>query len=237
MGGLRGHEDALSGSLPMGMRQRLALGCAVVHRPQVLFLDEPTSGVDPLGRRQFWDLLFQLAREEGVAILVTTHYMSEAEHCDRLALMYAGRIVADATPDAMKRQVELEAGRMLELTADPPALALDALHHLGFGDAALYGRQIHLFSRQMEADMRRLPELLAADGIRVRAIGLRPLSMEDVFVFRVTALERQQAAEAAPGGWRLALGSDDGRRSLPGPSANHQVPSAKHQAPSEATRR
>ncbi|MDE3050337.1 MAG: ABC transporter ATP-binding protein, partial [Nitrospirota bacterium] len=95
MAGLKGYEASLTGRLPMGVRQRLALGCALVHQPRVLFLDEPTSGVDPIGRRHFWDILSRLAREEGVAILITTHYMSEAEHCDNLALMYAGRIVAE----------------------------------------------------------------------------------------------------------------------------------------------
>ena len=89
-GGLAGYENETAGQPAMGLRQRLALGCALVHRPQVLFLDEPTSGVDPVGRRQFWEILFQLSRVEGVAILITTHYMTEAEHCDRLALMYPG---------------------------------------------------------------------------------------------------------------------------------------------------
>ena len=112
MAGLKGYESSLTGRLPMGVRQRLALGCALVHRPPVLFLDEPTSGVDPLGRRHFWDILSRLAMEEGVAILITTHYMSEAEHCDHLALMYAGRIVAEGSPAAMKDQVEHEAGHL-----------------------------------------------------------------------------------------------------------------------------
>lgn len=102
MAGLTGYEDDRTGRLPMGVRQRLALGCALVHSPRVLFLDEPTSGVDPIGRRRFWELLSRLAREEGVAILITTHYLSEAEHCDRLALMYAGRIVAEGTPAHLK---------------------------------------------------------------------------------------------------------------------------------------
>jgi ABC-2 type transport system ATP-binding protein len=196
MAGLEGREDELSGSLPMGMRQRLALGCALVHRPQVLFLDEPTSGVDPLGRRRFWEILFHLARAEGVAILITTHYMSEAEQCDRLALMYAGRIVADASPGEMKRQMATEAGRLLEVTAEPPSRALDGLQAAGFPDAALFGRQIHLLSRQVEADRQRIPAIIAAAGGRAEAIAERPLSMEDVFVYCVTALERQERAAA-----------------------------------------
>ncbi len=123
LAGLQGHEKELAGSLPMGLRQRLALGCALVHKPQILFLDEPTSGVDPLGRRRFWEILFNLARVQKVTILVTTHYMSEAEHCDHLALMYAGRVVADDTPDNMKRAVTAEAGGLLEVSVDNPNVA------------------------------------------------------------------------------------------------------------------
>jgi drug efflux transport system ATP-binding protein len=193
LGGLTGREHEPAGRLPMGLRQRLALGCALVHRPQVLFLDEPTSGVDPIGRRQFWEILYKLSREEGVAILVTTHYMSEAEHCDHLALMFAGRIVADAPPDVMKEQVEAEAGRLLELATDQPALAMERLAGLGYQGTALFGQQVHLFSRQVERDVQRLPELLTSEGIQVHSIEARPLSMEDVFVYRVTALERQGA--------------------------------------------
>jgi ABC-type multidrug transport system ATPase subunit len=192
-GGLGGHEHTQSGRLPMGLRQRLALGCALVHRPQVLFLDEPTSGVDPVGRRQFWQLLFRLSREEGVAILVTTHYMSEAEHCDHLALMFAGKIVADASPEELKRQVETETGRMLELATDQPARAVEYLTGNGFPDAALFGRYVHVLSRQPERDRQLLPQALSAAGIGVTSIEPRPLSMEDVFVARVTSLERVPA--------------------------------------------
>lgn len=195
MGDLRGHEGVPAGSLPMGLRQRLALGCALVHRPEVLFLDEPTSGMDPVGRRKLWDLLFHLSREEGVAILVTTHYMSEAEHCDHLALMYAGRVVADASPEEMKRQVEREAGRLLEIGTTDPARALPLLAAGGFSRAALFGRDLHLLSPHPEADEPQLRSLLEGGGIRVLSVTPRPLSMEDVFVYRVTALE-----EAAKGG-------------------------------------
>ena len=115
MGALGGHEHDLAGELPMGLRQRLALGCALLHHPQVLFLDEPTSGVDPLGRRRFWQILLHLARVEGVAILITTHYMSEAEKCDRLGLMHAGRLVDAASPAEMKRALEAETGHPVSL--------------------------------------------------------------------------------------------------------------------------
>lgn len=196
MAGLAGRETDRPVSLPMGLRQRLALGCALVHRPRVLFLDEPTSGVDPVGRRQFWDILFRLAREDGVAILVTTHYMSEAEHCDRLALMYAGRIVADAAPEALKAALEAEAGRLLELDVADAARTLALLREAGFAEAYVHGAHVRLFSRDPEADGTRIHALLAGAGVALRAVTPQPLSMEDVFVYRVTALER--AASGAP---------------------------------------
>jgi ABC-2 type transport system ATP-binding protein len=197
LGGLGEHLHAQAGSLPMGVRQRLALGCALVHRPEVLFLDEPTSGVDPVGRRRFWDILLRLSRLDGVAILVTTHFMSEAEHCDRLALMFAGRIVADAPPDRLKRDAERDAGTLLELTVDPPETAIAALREGGFETAALFGRRVHLFSHDPEHDGPRARAVLTDARVDVRAVAPRPFSMEDVFVYRVTALERQQGEEAS----------------------------------------
>jgi ABC-type multidrug transport system ATPase subunit len=189
MAGLAGFENDAAGRLPMGLRQRLALGCALVHEPRVLFLDEPTSGVDPIGRRMFWDILFHLSRREGVAILVTTHYMSEAEHCDHLALMYAGRVVADASPETMKAEVSAESGQLLELRVDRPVPAQAALRAAGFASATLHGRAVHLLSRDAAADLARLPGKLAEASITVQSATLRPLSMEDVFVQRITALE------------------------------------------------
>ncbi len=189
MAGLAGFENDAAGRLPMGLRQRLALGCALVHEPRVLFLDEPTSGVDPIGRRLFWDILFHLSRREGVAILVTTHYMSEAEHCDHLALMYAGLVVADASPEAMKATIAAESGELLELQVDHPVPAQAALRAAGFASATLHGRAVHLLSRDATTDLARLPGLLAEAGVTVQSAALRPLSMEDVFVQRITALE------------------------------------------------
>ncbi|MGE8356098.1 MAG: ABC transporter ATP-binding protein, partial [Microvirgula sp.] len=184
MAGLHGYQTMLAADLPMGLRQRLALGCALVHKPQVLFLDEPTSGVDPVGRRQFWDILFRLSRVDGVAILVTTHYMSEAEHCDHISLMFAGRVVADDSPAGLKADLTREAGELLEITDPAPADALAVVRELGFADAALYGPKIHAFSRDAAADGRRLRERLPQASVRVR-----PVSMEDVFVHLVTRLE------------------------------------------------
>lgn len=194
MAGLKGYESSLTSRLPMGVRQRLALGCALVHQPRVLFLDEPTSGVDPIGRRHFWDILSRLAREEGVAILVTTHYMSEAEHCDHLALMYAGRIVAEGSPVDMKGQVEKEAGQLLEVSTDQPGTALRRVMGEGYSGAALFGNKIHLLSRDPSQDEIWLRKTLSSDGVHIESIATRPLSLEDVFVHRVMSLERQERA-------------------------------------------
>jgi ABC-2 type transport system ATP-binding protein len=191
MGGLLGRENALASSLPLGLRQRLALGCALVHRPQILFLDEPTSGVDPMGRRRFWEILFELSRKEAVAILVTTHYMSEAEHCDHLCLMAAGRVIADASPEVMKAEVEREAGRLMELTADKPSLALEKLVQNGYPTAALYDKRIHVFCRDPQRDETRITGLLRDAGAGLKNLQQQPLSMEDVFIYRITALEAQ----------------------------------------------
>jgi ABC-type multidrug transport system ATPase subunit len=201
MAGLAGFESALAAGLPMGIRQRLALGCALVHQPQVLFLDEPTSGVDPVGRRRLWETIFRLSREEAVTVLVTTHYMSEAEHCDHLALMFAGKVVADASPSEMKSQVEAEAGQLIEVATDQPMQALQALAQNGFAGASVYGKSIHLFSREPDTDRGKIAQVLAGGGVDLISAEPKPLSMEDVFVYRVMALEklqRQQDEKVTP---------------------------------------
>jgi ABC-2 type transport system ATP-binding protein len=192
MAGLKGYESSLTGRLPMGVRQRLALGCALVHRPRVLFLDEPTSGVDPIGRRHFWDILSRLARDEGVAILITTHYMSDAEHCDHLALMFAGRVVAEGAPEDMKHRVEEEAGRLLEVIADQPGKAVMQLQRAGFVGASLFGTRIHFFCRDPVRDEECACRVLESSGVTVNSVTARPLSLEDVFIYKVMALEEQE---------------------------------------------
>ncbi len=196
MAGLKGYESNLTRRLPMGVRQRLALGCALVHQPRVLFLDEPTSGVDPIGRRHFWDILSRLAGEEGVAILITTHYMSEAEHCDNLALMYAGRVVSEGSPALMKQQMEQEAGHLLEVTTDQPAAAIKVLHEAGCPEAGLFGNRLHVLCAEHDPEGSRLRHVLTGAGIAVQRVAVRPVSLEDVFVYRVMALERQDQRAA-----------------------------------------
>jgi ABC-2 type transport system ATP-binding protein len=186
MAGLQGHEGRLAASLPMGLRQRLALGCALVHSPRVLFLDEPTSGVDPLGRRRFWDILFRLAREDGVAVLVTTHYMSEAERCDQLALMFAGRVVADGTPASLKAELIARRGMLYALDVAEPRATWQALRSAGM-DASLHGRRVHC--HVPGGDLAPLQAQLTRSGLVVNAAGMLQPSMEDVFVALMTELE------------------------------------------------
>jgi ABC-2 type transport system ATP-binding protein len=195
--GLADRADAKVASLPMGLRQRLALGCALVHQPQTLFLDEPTSGVDPVGRRQFWDILYRLSRQHNVAILFTTHYMSEAESCDHIVLMFAGGVVADAGPEQLEQDLEEEVGQLLEFTTSDPPAALGPVT-AAFPEALPYGSRIRLLSKDQAGDEQRIRGLLAEHGIEVTSVTPRPVSMEEVFVHTVTSLERsqQQAKEA-----------------------------------------
>ncbi|MFN5164593.1 MAG: ATP-binding cassette domain-containing protein [Pseudomonadota bacterium] len=197
LGDLHGHESEPAGRLPMGLRQRLALGCALLHRPRVLFLDEPTSGVDPIGRRRFWDTLRHLAREQGVAILLTTHYMAEADLCDRIALMFAGRVVADATPAQLKEELTAERGQLLEVSAEPPLAALAALRAGGFADAVLHGRRLHVLARDPEAAGVLIDSVLRAAGLGAPRIATQLPTMEDVFIHRVVALEAAAQRRAA----------------------------------------
>jgi ABC-2 type transport system ATP-binding protein len=194
MAGLRGREGALTGTLAGGWKQRLALGCAVLHRPPVLFLDEPTSGVDPLSRRNFWELIHQMAAE-GVTVFVTTHYMDEAEYCNRLALIYRGKIVALGTPSELKsRAVQ---GELLLLEAAPLGAALDALQHApGVLEAAVFGNALHARVESAAAQTA-LRDWLEARHIRVSRIEPIPATLEDVFVSLTTGQSANGAGREA----------------------------------------
>lgn len=142
MAGLDNHRNSLTAILPGGWRQRLALGCALLHRPPVIFLDEPTSGVDPISRRSFWDLIYQLA-SEGVTVFVTTHYMDEAEYCDRLAMIYRGELVALGTPNELSQKYMSE--DILNLECSDPFAMLKVINKIPeIEEAALFGRGLHL---------------------------------------------------------------------------------------------
>ncbi len=188
MAGLEGREQSLTGELPVGWKQRLALGCAIVHEPEILFLDEPTSGVDPISRRQFWDLIDALAGE-GVTVFVTTHYMDEAEHCDRLCLIYRGRIVAMGTPTELK--THYSSGKLIEVEVEPQMSALESLlNDPVVYDAAVFGRRLHVV---LPADVDAagyVRQQLEKEGFRI--IYLEPVvpSLEDVFVSLVEQTDR-----------------------------------------------
>src|SRR2546425_992658 len=179
MAGLAGEEGRMTGELALGWKQRLALGCAVLHEPPILFLDEPTSGVDPLSRRSFWDLIYSLA-DQGTTILVSTHYMEEAEYCHRVALMNRARLIAlDRPADLRARMSE----PLLEITTDQGPATAQALQQApGVIEAAMFGRAVHVVVEDAAAATLTLPAFLAARGIACYGVApVRP-SLEDVFV-------------------------------------------------------
>lgn len=191
--GLEGKEDLITQSLPGGWKQRLALACAVLHEPQVVFLDEPTGGVDPISRRRFWTLIDQMA-SEGITLIVTTHYLDEAERCDRIALMHAGRLVAHGSVAQLK---EVFAGRVLLEVACPHPLDAQFLleQEPGILEASVFGTRLHVVTADedggRELIQRALPGAFAPTAIE-RIVP----SLEDVFIH---CIEAEEAARAARG--------------------------------------
>jgi ABC-2 type transport system ATP-binding protein len=177
--GLQGRERTPVAALSGGWKQRVAFGCAVLHGPEMVFLDEPTSGVDPVSRREFWDLIDQFAAH-GITVMVTTHYMDEAEHCDTLAFIYQGRIIAMGTPEEI-RTTQMS-GTLLEVRASPLGEALDALAaEREVREAALFGRAIHVTVESPDVAPR-LRKALESGGITVEGIAPVRASLEDAFV-------------------------------------------------------
>ncbi|GMU64213.1 MAG: hypothetical protein AMXMBFR36_04870 [Acidobacteriota bacterium] len=179
MAGLAEQRGRLTGELSLGWKQRLALGCAVLHEPPILFLDEPTSGVDPISRRRFWDLIYVLA-DAGTTVFVSTHYMEEAEYCDRLALMNRGRLIALDTPAALRAAMREP---LYELVTPDPIAALAALD--GAPEvvrAGLFGRSLHVTVVDRERASAGLADRLAAGGARLGSLREIAPSLEDVFV-------------------------------------------------------
>jgi ABC-2 type transport system ATP-binding protein len=184
MANLKGQENLIVGTLPGGWKQRLALGCAVLHRPPIIFLDEPTSGVDPISRRQFWDLIHEMA-SEGVTIFVTTHYMEEAEYCNRLALIFRGKMVALGTPSELKHNSMK--GELLLVECEPLGPAVEALQQAPMiMDAAVFGNALHLVVEQADAAVPQVKKYLGDQGVTVRRIEKIHPSLEDVFVSLTT---------------------------------------------------
>jgi ABC-2 type transport system ATP-binding protein len=193
MAGLAGHRQSLTATLSGGWKQRLALGCAILHEPPILFLDEPTAGVDPLSRRNFWALIYQLA-DAGVTVFVTTHYMDEAECCDRLGLIYRGELVALGTPAELKGAMSEE---LVEVLCDRPQEALAVVETLpGVRHAALFGRGLHVVSEGPGSIMPVIAAGLAAAGLPPGRTERIVPSLEDVFVSLIEARDRQEAPVA-----------------------------------------
>ena len=179
---LEGKGDVITHGLPMGIKQRLALGCAIVHKPKAIFLDEPTSGVDPIARRTFWDIIHLLSRRMGVTVLVTTHYMDEAEYCDRVLLIARGDIVAMGEPSGLKAKVCDEIGVLLEVDSVDPFSAVEVLRE-EFPHCLIYGTAVHITTKEESVvAAAKIRGLLAKRGIEVRGVRGREMPFEDVFV-------------------------------------------------------
>jgi len=192
--GLQGREHQITGELPGGWKQRVAFGAAIMHEPSVLFLDEPTSGVDPLARRAFWRIINDLA-DRGTAVLVTTHYLEEAEQCNRLGFMVAGELVAQGTPTGIKAA---QPGHMLELIVDQPQRAADLLKEgTERWRISLFGERLHvIFDDDVAQAERKTRDRLAEDGISVLSCQEQSYSLEDVFI-RVVEQARSQGKVAS----------------------------------------
>lgn len=196
MAGLRGRETTVTRALSGGWRQRLALGCAVLHQPPIVFLDEPTGGVDPVSRRQFWDLIGTLA-ESGVTVLVTTHYLDEAEHCHRLAIIHRGRMVAIGAAHELK---QVFAGRpIVELQTAQPVQAMAALERLPEVEkTSIFGTAVHAVLRHGGVSPAAVRAALEGQGIAVTSLGPVTPSLEDVFLDVVERTEAEaQGGQAA----------------------------------------
>jgi ABC-2 type transport system ATP-binding protein len=190
MAGLAEHRKRPTSVLSGGWKQRLALGCAVVHQPPIVFLDEPTSGVDPISRRQFWDLIYEMAGR-GVTVFVTTHYMDEAEYCDRLALIYRGELIADGTPETLKTTLMKE--HVLEVLCDRAEAAMGVIERLEeVKEVALFGRGLHVVAEDSRRADSAIRELLCARGHGIERIERIIPSLEDVFVSLIEARDRAE---------------------------------------------
>ncbi len=191
MAGLEDRRTAKTAVLPGGWKQRLALSCAILHEPPILFLDEPTSGVDPIARRDFWDLIYRLS-ESGHTIFVTTHYMDEAEYCHRLALMYQGRIIALGPPERLKNQ--MYSNTLLQLDTSDLIDSLESLEgQERLLDVAVFGSGLHITVESADEAKDRIRSILEAKGIKIERLEVISPSMEDVFVGLIEEEERKTA--------------------------------------------
>ncbi len=185
MAGLEGREKAKTKDLSGGWRQRLALSAAILHRPELIFLDEPTAGVDPISRRAFWDLLYQLVADK-VSIFVTTHYMDEAQHCHRLSFIQRGNIIADGSPAEIKE--EMMSGQVLEISSSDAINTVKVLREanekgkISLLEVELYGALVHVVAPNVEKEKNTIQKLLKKEEIYVEDMAMIEASLEDVFI-------------------------------------------------------
>jgi ABC-2 type transport system ATP-binding protein len=185
--GLLDRQQELTGLLPLGLKQRLALASAILHEPPILFLDEATSGVDPISRRTFWDMIYHMA-EQGVTILVTTHYMDEAEFCDRLVLISQGRLIAQGTPRQLKEAVPEQ---IIAVYPDRLDDALEVIKKLpDIAEAAVFGTGLHVATLKAEQTEAAVREALTAQHITIQSMARVPPSLEDAFISLTTRAGR-----------------------------------------------
>jgi ABC-2 type transport system ATP-binding protein len=190
MAGLEKHRGSLTGALSGGWKQKLALGCAVLHEPPIIFLDEPTSGVDPVSRRRFWELIYDLSGR-GITIFVTTHYMDEAEYCDRLGLIYRGELIALGPPAALKGEYMKD--QVLDVQCDRPQDAIGEIERLdGVKEAALFGKGLHVVTPDADAAAAGVRGVLSSKGYVVERVERIAPSLEDVFVSLIEARDRAE---------------------------------------------
>ncbi len=186
--GLQELRNRMTRTLSTGWKQRLALTCALLHQPEIVFLDEPTSGVDPIARRNFWKLIQELA-EKGVTVFVTTHYMDEAEYCHRLAMIFQGKIVALGTPTELKMKTLFKG--VLEVTCEPLLTALDLLKRADWtSEAAVFGDGLHVIGKEGVDSEQEIKSLFEKHRIDLKRMAWIPPSLEDVFV---TLIQKEMA--------------------------------------------
>jgi ABC-2 type transport system ATP-binding protein len=194
MAGLKEHRQSRTGILSGGWKQRLALGCAIVHEPPIIFLDEPTSGVDPISRRQFWDLIYELAGQ-GVTIFVTTHYMDEAEYCERIGLIYRGELIALGSPEKLKTELMHE--DVIEVLCRCPQDAMGDVEKLpGVKEVALFGRGFHVVVADADTVIEPIRQALSARNYQVEQVEQIVPSLEDVFVSLIEARDRAEQPQS-----------------------------------------
>ncbi len=194
MAGLSGRERSLTRELAGGLKQRLALGCAILHKPKILFLDEPTGGVDPVSRRSFWDLINELSGG-GTTIFVTTHYLDEAEYCNVITLMHAGRIVASGSPNQLKK--EWIKNPILEFKSGDVVKAMGMIQGQPWAlETTIFGNSLHVSVKEVQPGIREIIKAVGADNIRPENIREVSPTLEDVFI---TLIDKKVPAETSKG--------------------------------------